>query len=97
MPWKRDLLDVFTFHVDVPEGATKLHAAFDYIESAGFSATDKLLVLEWNEVLLYPSGVTSDKLTFDAKLKMPDGWKFGTPLPVAAQDGERGDVQAHLA
>ena len=45
--WKRDLLDVFTFHVDVPEGATKLHASYDYIENAGFSATDKLLVLEW--------------------------------------------------
>ena len=88
VPWKRDLLDVFTFHVDVPEGATKLHASYDYIENAGFSATDKLLVLEWNEVVLYPAGTTSDKLTFDAKLKMPDGWKFGTPLPVASQDGD---------
>ena len=88
VPWKRDLLDVFTFHLDVPEGVTKLHAAFDYIENAGFSATDKLLVLEWNEVLLYPAGVTSDKLTFDAKLKVPEGWKFGTPLPVAAQHGD---------
>ncbi|HWE84647.1 MAG TPA: hypothetical protein VG267_06865 [Terracidiphilus sp.] len=87
VPWKRDLLDVYTFHLDVPAGATKLHAAYDYIETAGASATDKLLVLEWNEVVLYPAGTTSDKLTFDARLKMPDGWKFGTPLPVASQDG----------
>lgn len=86
--WKRDLLDVYTFRLDVPAGATKLHAAYDYIETAGASATDKLLVLEWNEVVLYPAGTTSDKLTFDAKLKMPDGWKFGTPLPVAGQDGQ---------
>jgi predicted metalloprotease with PDZ domain len=87
VPWKRDLLDVYTFHLDVPAGATKLHAAYDYIETAGASATDKLLVLEWNEVVLYPAGMTSDKLTFDASLKMPQGWKFGTPLPVASQDG----------
>ena len=87
VPWTRDLLDVFTFHLDIPEGATSLHAAFDYIENAGFSATDKLLVLEWNEVVLYPAGITSDKLICDAKLKMPDGWKFGTPLPVAGQEG----------
>jgi predicted metalloprotease with PDZ domain len=87
IPWKRDLLDVWTFHVDVPQGKTKLHIAYDYIESAGYSATDKLLALEWNEVILYPAGVTSDKLMYDARLKLPDGWKFGTPLPVAGQQG----------
>ena len=85
--WRRDRLDVWTFHVDVPVGATTLHVAYDYIENAGYSATDKLLVLEWNEVVLYPAGATSDKLTYDAKLKMPDGWKFGTALPVEGQEG----------
>jgi predicted metalloprotease with PDZ domain len=87
IPWKRDLLDVWTFHVDVPQGTTKLHVAYDYIEGAGFSATDKLLVLEWNEVVLYPAGITSDKLMYDASLKLPEGWKFGTPLPVTGQQG----------
>jgi predicted metalloprotease with PDZ domain len=87
IPWTRDLLDVWTFHVDVPAGKTRLHVAFDYIESAGASATDKLLVLEWNEVVLYPSGATSDKLTYDAKLTLPEGWKFGTALPVGGQQG----------
>jgi predicted metalloprotease with PDZ domain len=87
IPWTRDLLDIWTFHVDVPAGKTRLHVAFDYIESAGASATDKLLVLEWNEVVLYPSGATSDKLTYDAKLTLPEGWKFGTALPVGGQEG----------
>lgn len=87
IPWKRDTLDVWTFHVDVPQGVSSLHVAYDYIENAGYSATDKLLVLEWNEVVLYPAGTTSDKLIYDAKLKMPDGWKFGTALPVAEQKG----------
>src|SRR5215469_12682733 len=31
IPWKRDLLDVFTFHVDVPAGVAKLDAAYDFI------------------------------------------------------------------
>ncbi|HWG21854.1 MAG TPA: hypothetical protein VG225_15090 [Terracidiphilus sp.] len=85
--WKRDLLDVWTFRVDVPAGETRLHVAYDYIETAGYSATDKLLALEWNEVVLYSAGATSDKIVYDAKLKMPDGWKFGTSLPVAGQEG----------
>jgi len=87
IPWTRDLLDIWTFHVDVPQGASSLHVSFDYIESAGFSATDKLLALEWSEVVLYPAGDSSDKITYDAKLKLPEGWKFGTSLPIEAEKG----------
>jgi len=89
IPWERDLLDVFTFHVDVPAGVTKLDAAYDYIESEGFSASDKLLVLEWNEVALYPAGTPSAQLTYDATLVLPEGWKFGTSLPVDREEGNR--------
>src|SRR5580692_10321817 len=45
IPWQRDLLDVFTFHVDIPQGVSKLDASFDFIEPEGNSATDKLTVL----------------------------------------------------
>ena len=87
VPWQRDLLDVYTFHVDVPSGVTHLDAAFDFIESEGFSASDKLLVLEWNEVALYPAGTPSAQLMFDAALVLPDGWKYGTSLPVDHESG----------
>ena len=89
VPWQRDLLDVFTFHVDVPKGITKLDADFDFIEAEGFSATDKLLVLEWNQVSLYPSGAPSSQLTYDATLILPDGWKYGTSLPIEHESGNR--------
>jgi predicted metalloprotease with PDZ domain len=46
-----------------------------------------MTVLSWNTVLLYPAGWTSDELTYQASLRLPDGWKFGTPLPVASQSG----------
>ena len=29
IPWKRDLLDVFTFHLDIPAGVAKLDAAYE--------------------------------------------------------------------
>jgi predicted metalloprotease with PDZ domain len=83
IPWQRDLLDVFTFHVDIPAGATHLDASYDTIEPDGFSATDKLLDLEWNEALLYPAGTPSAQLLYEAKLILPHGWKYGTALPVA--------------
>jgi predicted metalloprotease with PDZ domain len=87
IPWKRDLLDVYTFHIDVPAGVTEVHADFDYIEANGMSATDKLLVLEWNEVSLYPAGIRAEDLSFQAKLTLPEGWKFGSSLPVEAESG----------
>src|SRR5271169_5378894 len=89
IPWQRDLLDVYTFHVDVPAGARHLDARYDYIEPAGGSATDKLLVLEWNEVALYPAGIPAQQLMYETTLIMPEGWKFGTSLPVASQSGNQ--------
>jgi predicted metalloprotease with PDZ domain len=87
IPWKRDLLDTFTFHVDIPAGVSKLDAYYDYIEPEGGSATDKLLILEWNEVALYPAAAPAEKLMYESKLILPDGWKFGSSLPVAHQSG----------
>ena len=89
IPWLRDLLDVFTFHLEIPRGVSHLDVNFDYIEPDGVSATAKLLVLEWNEVVLYPADAIAEKLTYEAKLVMPDGWKFGTALPVENQAGNR--------
>src|SRR5271156_6232333 len=93
--WRRDLLDGWTFHVDVPPGASSVNVALDYaapavdggIYTGGMSATEKMMVLSWNTVLLYPANWTSDELTYTASLRLPKGWKFGTPLPVASQSG----------
>ena len=32
IPWQRDLLDAFTFHLEIPEGVSKLDANYDYLE-----------------------------------------------------------------
>jgi len=95
LKWRRDLLDGFTIHVDVPTGETEVSAELDFLSpatleggfSAGSSATDKLAVISWNQLLLYPKGWKSDDINYTATLKIPDGWKFGTALPVASQSG----------
>jgi predicted metalloprotease with PDZ domain len=97
IPWTRDLLDVFTFHVDVPAGVHQLEVHFDYIEpggagghyTAGVSATDKLVDVSWNQNLLYLAGIRAEQQTFAATLLLPDGWKFGTALPIENQQGNR--------
>jgi predicted metalloprotease with PDZ domain len=89
IPWQRDLLDVFTFHVDIPAGVTQLDAKYNYIEAPGASATDKLLILEWNEVALYPAGTPAEKLMYQATILLPEGWKFGSSLPVESASGNK--------
>jgi predicted metalloprotease with PDZ domain len=87
--WRRDTLDVFTFHLDIPAGVSHLDASYDFIEPQGNSASDKLMVLEWNWVILYPAGTPAQQLTYEAKLQLPEGWKFGTSLPIESQSGNQ--------
>lgn len=89
VPWTRDLLDVFTFHIDVPEGSSHVEASYDIIEPDGASATDKLMVLEWNEAILYPSAPSAEQLIYKSTLLLPEGWRFGTSLPIESQSGNK--------
>ena len=97
LPWHRDLLDVYTFHVDIPQGASTLEVSFQYLEptgaggpfTSGGSATDKLAVIEWNQETFYPAGAPARDITFKPALRLPEGWKFGTPLPVDHESGNQ--------
>jgi predicted metalloprotease with PDZ domain len=96
LKWRRDVQDGFTIHVEVPPGVSEVQADLDFLSpatfeagfSAGSSATAKLAVISWNQVLLYPRGYKSDDINYTASLKIPDGWKFGTPLPIASQSAD---------
>jgi predicted metalloprotease with PDZ domain len=95
LKWRRDLLDGFAFHVEVPAGENEVTANLDYASptsfepgySSGVSATEKLYIVNWNALLLYPAGYGSDQLTYSASLRLPAGWKFGTSLHVSGQVG----------
>lgn len=98
IPWRRDDVDMFAFHLDVPAGARAVEVTFDFLSptaegrySGGASATPNLVVLSWNQLLLYPAGGTSDSWTYTVRLRLPAGWKYGTALPVAQDAGDRVD------
>ena len=93
--WRRDLVEMFSIHTEIPQDVSSLDADFDFLLSApangfsaGASATASLVVLSWNQVLLYPSDFPITDLTFAPSLRLPTGWKFGTALPGAKRDGD---------
>jgi len=80
--------------LDVPPGVSSLDVAFDFIsppESEGFSsgssATSELAVLNWNQLVLYPEGTQADDLQYQATLKVPNSWRYGTALPIQRESG----------
>jgi predicted metalloprotease with PDZ domain len=101
--WHRDPVDMYAYHVEVPQGVTSIEATLDYLSpvevpggfSAGSSATEKLAVLSWNWAMLYPKGLGSDDIGVKASLKLPAGWQFGSALPHVA--GATGTVEFSLA
>lgn len=95
IPWRRDLLDMFAFHLDIPEGVSTLDIDFDFLlsapttgYSAGASATAYLDLISWNQLVLYPQGYPVRDLTYVPSLRLPDGWKFGTALPGPKEVGD---------
>ena len=97
--WRRDLVDLYAFHLEVPEGVTTLDVTLDYLlpseeGTAGTpSASAKVAVLPWNLVVLYPSGAKSDDVKFAARVRLPDGWKFATALqPAPGSSRSDGDT-----
>lgn len=84
LAWRRDLADMYAFHLQIPGDTNTIVASLDYVVPSDSSnwtySTAQRLGLCWWSVLLYPSGYSSDDLTFKASLKLPDGWQYATAL-----------------
>jgi predicted metalloprotease with PDZ domain len=85
--WERDKVDMFAYHVMVPQGATKLEMKIDFLASsalsgfsAGGSTSENLALLSWNTLLVYPDGTNASEVMFTPSITVPTGWQFGTAL-----------------
>jgi predicted metalloprotease with PDZ domain len=93
VPWKRDPLDMYSFLVDVPQGASSLTVEFQHLSPLDSSQgrvvmTPEIIGLQWNAVSLYPAGYKASNIMIRPSVTLPAGWGFGTAL-----DGE-GDASA---
>jgi predicted metalloprotease with PDZ domain len=90
--WVRDPVDVFAFHVNVPAGATKLDASFQFASPTETTEgrvvmTPDMLNLQWTEVALYPAGYFARQIVMEPSVRLPEGWEFATSLETAASNG----------
>jgi len=99
IPWRRDDVEMYAFHFEVPAGVREIEVALDFLSptfaggfTAGASTTSHLAIVTWNQLLLYPEGANIGEVTFKADLTLPAGWKFGTSLPLSGHAGHPGQV-----
>jgi predicted metalloprotease with PDZ domain len=95
LPWRRDDVDMYGIHVDVPDGVSRLDVALDLLATPGATGSDmdgatsaNMTVLEWSSVVLYPAHVPVAEIPIAASITMPPAWKFGTALTLAGQQND---------
>lgn len=93
IPWKRDPLDVYSFLIDVPQGASELDVEFQFLTPTATNqgrvvVTPEMLNLQWNAVLLYPAGHFTRRIMVEPTVKLPAGWNYALALDTASRDGQ---------
>jgi predicted metalloprotease with PDZ domain len=100
--WRRDDVDLYAFHLEVPPGVSTLEADLEVLTAPApdgivqgletpRAATESLAIIEWNELLLYPENARSDELNYRASIRLPEGWKLATALTNGAAAGTASD------
>ncbi|MDB5444315.1 MAG: putative protease with the C-terminal domain [Phenylobacterium sp.] len=92
VPWMRDPVEVFAFHVTPPAGAERLDVEFQFLSPTATDQgrvlmTPEMLSAEWITLALYPAGYFTRRIPVAASIRLPDGWAYGTALETAAAEG----------
>ena len=92
LEWKRDTVDMFAFHVEVPAGVQSIDAEYQFLSPIDLSqgritVTPEIVGVQWNTVVLYPAGYYARDINFKTNLTLPADWKFGSALELDQQTG----------
>ncbi|MEP6785863.1 MAG: peptidase M61 [Sphingomonadales bacterium] len=96
--WKRDPVDVYAIHVDVPAGTKALDLSFQFLsatvaDQGRIVVTREMLNLQWNSMSFYPAGYFTRRIPVSATVTYPKGWKAATALrPAASAKDSGGDT-----
>ncbi len=92
IPWRRDPVNVYAFHLDVPAGVREIEARYQYVSPTATAqgrvvSTREMLNLQWESMLLYPAGHYASRIRFTPSVTLPEGWQFATALDGAQTQG----------
>jgi predicted metalloprotease with PDZ domain len=93
LAWRRDPVDVFAFHVDVPRGVASVDVDFQFLSpvsarSGALTMTRDLVTVPWPSVFVYPAGWYARDIPVDASVRLPAGLHAATALELLQADEE---------
>ncbi len=92
LDWRRDPVEVYAFHIDIPDGTDTLDIRFQFLSpttsgQGNVVVTEDLLNLQWGRMVLYPAGYYSRRIHVQATAILPEGWAFSTVLQPEDHEG----------
>lgn len=92
LEWTRDTIQVFAFHLTVPQGVSAIEAEYEYLTAVAPSfgrvlVTPDIVNVQWNSVVLYPAGYDADGIMVEATMTHPEGWLYATALEAKKSAG----------
>jgi predicted metalloprotease with PDZ domain len=99
--WRRDPRNAFLFRITVPKSVRALDIHFDYFSppqpfGGGFGkspdTTPHLLILPFNQFVLYPADASADSIDIKAQIMIPSGWNFDDALKPEKVNGPEIDL-----
>jgi len=100
IPWTRDPVDVYAFHIDVPNGARQLDVEFQFISATQGTqgrivSTPTMISLQPNSVSLYPAGYFTRQIPIQMNVRYPAGWTASGAVPARAGTGAAASTYAY--
>jgi len=92
LSWMRDPVDVFAFHIDVPQGAASVDIDFDFLSAVAgdegrIVMTQEMLSLQWISLAMYPAGHFARRIQIEPSVRFPDGWTNFSALETTGLEG----------
>ena len=94
LTWKRDPVELYAFHVDVPQGVQAVTAKFLHTSPLQSSEgrvtmTPDMLNLQWEKASLYPAGHYVRQIRVKPSVTLPQGWTAAGALDGVSQAGAK--------
>jgi predicted metalloprotease with PDZ domain len=89
VPWTRDTVDMDAIRLHAAASVRSVEIQFDYLSPTSSRVGDlevskDVLMVELNEVVLYPAGYFSRQIPVTASVTLPARWQFATALDRAS-------------
>ncbi len=90
--WRRDPVDMYAFHVEVPAGVNAIEVQFQQLtptetDQGRVQMTPEMVNLQWEKALVYPAGHYASRITVEPSVVLPAGWGYGVALDPASTTG----------